>query len=163
MPLFGTGLSLPLGTLSASVLNFGPSAIGLASPPLSVTLQNIGVSNLSVSNVSATANFTVASNTCTGAPLAPNASCTIGVSFSPTSAGPVNGTLTITDNDFYSGQQTVALTGTGATGALLRINPNSINFGNQGFKTSSPQQTITIANTGSTAVGASRWQNCRSA
>ena len=152
VPLFGTGLSLPLGTLSASVLNFGPSAIGLASPPLSVTLQNIGVSNLSVSNVSATANFTVASNTCTGAPLAPNASCTIGVSFSPTSAGPVNGTLTITDNDFYSGQQTVALTGTGATGALLRINPNSINFGNQGFKTSSPQQTITIANTGSTAV-----------
>ena len=64
------------------------------------------------------------SNTCT-TPVAPNATCTIGVSFTPPSAGSFPGTLTIADNDYFGAQQTVALTGTGATGALLRISPST--------------------------------------
>ena len=151
VPLFGSGLALPLGNLSATQLNFGPSAIGVASPPLSVTLQNIGEANLSVAGAIASANFSVASNNCP-ATLAPNATCIIGVSFTPPSAGPFTGTLTISDNGYYGAQQTVVLNGTGATGPLLRLSSTSFNFGTQAINTLSAAQTLTLTNTGDTVI-----------
>jgi len=53
----------------------------------------------------------IASSTC-GSTLAPTTSCNLIVVFSPTSAGPLSGTLTLTD-DAPSGGQTTNLTGTG--------------------------------------------------
>ena len=53
----------------------------------------------------------VASNTC-GASVAAGTSCTIGVTFSPTAAGSVTGTLTFTD-DAATSPQVVGLSGTG--------------------------------------------------
>jgi hypothetical protein len=53
----------------------------------------------------------VASNTC-GTSIAAGASCTIGVTFSPTATGTVNGTLTFTDSAVTS-PQGVTLSGTG--------------------------------------------------
>ena len=151
IPLFGTGLALPLGNVSVTQLNFGNSAIGVASLPLSLTVQNIGQTNLSVSSVSAPTPFSVASNNCPSS-LAPNAECTISVSFTPPAAGPFAGTVTITDNDSFGAQQTVALSGTGAAGPSLRLSPTSINFGNQVINTTSTAQTITLASTGDTAI-----------
>ena len=151
VPLFGTGLALPLGSLSLTQLAFGNSAIGVQSPPLRVTLTNIGQTSLTFSGATASANFSVASNPCP-ATLAPNASCTIGVSFVPSSAGPFTGTLTIADNDYYGGQQTVALSGTGAIGPQLRLSAHSLNFGNQGINTASVAQSITLANSGDTLI-----------
>jgi hypothetical protein len=151
IPLFGTGLALPLGSLSLTQLAFGNSAIGVASPPLTVTLQNIGQSNLTFSGATASANFSVASNNCP-ASLAPNASCTLEISFTPSSAGAFTGTMTITDNDYYGSQQTVALSGTGATGPQLRLSATSFNFGNQGVNTASLAQPLTLTNTGDTVI-----------
>ena len=151
IPLFGTGLALPLGSLSATQLAFGNSAIGVASPPLTVTLENIGQTNLTFSGATASANFSVASSNCP-ATLAPNASCTLGVSFTPPSAGPFTGTLTVTDNDYYGAQQTVALSGTGATGPQLRLSASSFSFGNQGIDTASVAQPLTLTNSGDTAI-----------
>ncbi len=151
IPLFGTGLALPLGNVSATQLNFGSSAIGVASLPMSFTLLNVGQTNLSVSSVTATAPFSVASNGCPSS-LAPNAACTISAAFTPPTAGPFTGTLTITDNDTFDAQQTVALSGTGATGPYLRLSTTSINFGNQLVNTASDAQTVTLANTGDTTI-----------
>ena len=151
VPLFGTGLALPLGSLSLTQLAFGNSAIGVASPPLTVTLENIGQTNLTFSDATASANFSVASNNCP-ATLTPNASCTLGISFTPSSAGAFTGTLTITDNDYYGSQQTVALSGTGATGPQLRLSATSFNFGNQGVNTASIAQPLTLANSGDTVI-----------
>jgi Bacterial Ig-like domain (group 3)/Abnormal spindle-like microcephaly-assoc'd, ASPM-SPD-2-Hydin/Beta-propeller repeat len=150
IPLLGSGLALPLGNLSLTALNFGNSAIGIASPPLTVTLQNVGESNLTVSGATATAGYSVTSNTC-ASPVAPNATCIIGVSFTPPVAGVLNGTLTITDNDYFNAQQVVALSGTGANGALLRISPSTLGFGQQGLNLATTAQ-ISLANTGSGAV-----------
>ena len=151
IPLFGNGISLPLGNLSVTQLNFGNSAIGVTSLPMSFTLQNTGQTNLTVSSINASSPFSIASDDCP-ASLAPNALCTIAVSFSPPSAGPFTGLVTITDNDYYGSQQTVALSGTGATGPYLRVTPTSINFGNQGQNTASPAQTVTLASTGDTTI-----------
>jgi hypothetical protein len=53
----------------------------------------------------------VASNTC-AATIGAGASCTVGVTFSPTATGPVAGTLTFTDSAVTS-PQVVTLSGTG--------------------------------------------------
>lgn len=150
IPLLGSGLALPLGNLSVTTLNFGNSAIGITSPPLTVTLQNVGQASLTVSSATATAGYSIVSNTCTSS-VAPGTTCTIGVAFTPPSAGALAGTLTISDNDYFSTTQVVALSGTGASGALLRISPSTIAFGDQGLNLATTAQ-ISLANTGSGAV-----------
>jgi hypothetical protein len=151
VPVYGTGLSLPLGEALQTALDFGNSAIGVASPPLSTTLLNAGMANLVISGVTVTSNFTITANTCTGS-LAPQATCMITVTFTPPSAGNFSGTLTISDNDPFGPQQVVTMAGTGATGPQLRIMPPTLNFGNQQVNVASPAQTITFTSTGDTAI-----------
>jgi hypothetical protein len=151
IPVTGVGLALPLGDLSATALNFGYAAIGLASPPLTLNLQNTSSVPLAISGVSTSANFEVASNTCSTA-VATGASCTIGVTFTPPTAGAFNGTLTVSDNDAFGGQQLVALSGVGATGPSLMILPTALNFPNQANNTTGPPQPIMLTNFGDTAV-----------
>ncbi len=151
LPVYGTGLTVPLGEFLQSALNFGNSAIGIASPPLTTTLMNTGQSALNLAAVTASANFAVSANTCSGS-LAPNATCTISLTFTPPAAGNFTGTLTITDNDAIDPQQTVNLTGSGASGPQLRIVPATLNFGNQAENTLSAPQTITITSTGDATV-----------
>jgi len=151
IPVTGVGLALPLGNLSANALNFGYAAIGVASPPLTLNLQNTSSVPLAISGVTTSANFEVASNTCSTA-VAPGASCTIGVTFTPPTAGAFNGTLTVSDNDAFGGQQLGALSGVGATGPSLMILPTALNFPNQANNTTGPPHPITLTNFGDTAV-----------
>jgi Bacterial Ig-like domain (group 3)/Abnormal spindle-like microcephaly-assoc'd, ASPM-SPD-2-Hydin len=151
LPVYGAGLTLPLGEFLQTALNFGNCAIGVPCPALTTALLNGGQSNLAISAVNASANFAIQANTCTGA-LAPQATCTITVTFTPPSAGFFSGTLTVTDNDQFGSQQSVTLTGTGATGQQLRLMPPTVNFGDQSFNTTSEPRTITLTSTGDTAV-----------
>ena len=151
VPVYGSGMLLPLGEALQSALDFGNSAIGVASPPMTATLENAGQSNLTISGVTVTPNFAVSANSCTGA-LAPQATCTISVTFTPPSAGFFSGTLTISDNDPIGGQQVVTMAGTGATGPQLRLTPPTLNFGNQPVNTLSAAQTVTLTSTGDTTV-----------
>jgi hypothetical protein len=151
IPVTGVGLALPLGDLSATALNFGYSAIGVASPPLTVNLQNTASVPLAISDVTSSANYEVASNTCSTT-VAPGASCTIGVTFTPPTAGSFSGTLTVSDNDAFGGQQMVALNGIGATGPSLMILPSALNFPNQANNTTGSPQPITLTNFGDTAI-----------
>jgi hypothetical protein len=150
VPLLGTGLAVPIAALSNTSLDFGPAAIKVRTLPLLTTLTNTGSANLTVTSVTASPNFGVASNTCT-APLAPNASCTIGASFTPPAPGAFSGTLSIADNT-HNGKQLVALSGSGINGELLRIEPQAVNFGTQAVNTASKPQTVTISNVGDAAV-----------
>lgn len=152
LPVYGSGLSLPLGEFLQTALNFGNSAIGVASPPLTATIKNAGLSNLTISNVTASTNFAVSANTCTTSPLAPNATCTISVTFTPPAAGFSTGTLTISDNGGFSQQQTVTLTGTGATGPQLRIMPPLVAFPKQTLDTTSAPLTVTLTSTGDSNI-----------
>jgi hypothetical protein len=154
LPVYGTGLTLPLGAFLETALNFGNSAIGVASPPLTTTLENAGQSALAVSSVSASSNFTVSANNCP-ASLAPGATCNVSITFTPPSAGPFTGTLTVTDNALGP-QQIVNLTGTGASGPQLRIAPAMLSFGNQLQNSLSTPQTVTLTSTGDTSVAFSQ-------
>ena len=62
------------------------------------------------------------------ASLAPNSSCSIGVTFTPTSTGTKTGTVTITDNATPSPQK-VTLSGTGiATTSDIQLSQTAVVF-----------------------------------
>ncbi|MFZ0800176.1 MAG: choice-of-anchor D domain-containing protein [Terriglobales bacterium] len=113
LSLNGTGtVSGANATLSATSISFGSVAVGDTSESQSVTLINYGSAALNISGITASADF-VETDNCTA--VAPLTRCSINVTFSPTSTGTVNGTLSVTDNGAGS-PQTVGLIGSGVAG-----------------------------------------------
>jgi hypothetical protein len=124
--LNGTGVdSGANATLSATSLNFGQQVIGTTSPAQSITLSNYGTGTLSITSITASANFGQ-TNTCVSA-LASGASCTINVTFTPNASGNLNGTISVTD-DASGSPQIVSLSGTGIAG---RCTPRGMQCPNQ--------------------------------
>jgi hypothetical protein len=132
----------PAVTLSPTSLTFATQLVGSASPPQNVTLTNTGSAVLSITSIATTGDF-AETNNCTST-LAVNASCTISVTFTPTTINTRTGTVVVTDNAPAS-PQTVALTG---TGTYVSWTPASLTFGSVTVGTSSAPQTITFTNNG---------------
>jgi len=72
---------------------------------LPVILTDSGTGILDIASIAASANFGQ-TNTC-GPTLAPRANCTISVTFTPNTAGKLNGTLSLTDNASDSPQKSL--------------------------------------------------------
>jgi hypothetical protein len=123
-------------------LTFGNENINTTSSPQTVTLTNIGSAPLSGS-ISASANFGETDNC---ANLAVGASCTIDVTFVPTTTGPLVGTLTLTNNA-VNDPAPLTLTGTG-TAPVAGIAPASLTFFSQAVSTTSAAQTVVLSNSG---------------
>jgi hypothetical protein len=83
-------------------------------------------------------------------PLAAGSSCTVAVTFMPTTSGSQTGTLTLSDGASGS-PQTVRLSGAGVA-SVLTVSPGSLTFPDQAPRTSSSPQNVTLRNFGSTAV-----------
>ncbi len=111
----GHGLAVvapPAVTLNPTTLTFGDQLVNTASNAQSVQVTNTGPSALWVKSVASdNADFTSA-DTCVTAPIAAKSSCTINVTFKPSTTGSRNGKLSIVDNAADS-PQTVTLTGNG--------------------------------------------------
>src|SRR5207302_1208012 len=119
-----------------------------------VTLTNSGGAPLNLtrnSNSGAQANdfAFAAGNTCPtrAGSVAPGASCTISVSFTPAGPGARAAAVNITD-DAAGSPQSVSLTGTGVTPPTATLSAMSSPFGNQRVGTTSPAQTVTLTNSG---------------
>jgi hypothetical protein len=164
IPLFGTGIPDTTVTVSPNPLNFPtPLQFGSTSTDEYVTVTNTGTEPLVISAtpiVGTDANdFKVdTANGCViFGPIAPGASCTIAIHFTPQSslgAGAVSATLGIVDNA-ASSPQNVALTATataGPPGGALSANPASLDFGPVGVGVTSGELTTTITNNSSQAV-----------
>ncbi len=105
----------PKATLSATSLNFGTQKTGTTSTSKLVTLTNSGTTNLSLTGLTITGNFGLASGTtCTkSSTLTPGQPCSIYINFAPQSPkGSKSGKVTITDNAQNS-PQSITLSGTG--------------------------------------------------
>ena len=116
VPITGTAVAAAGVSLSPATINFAASGNGLTSAAQAVTLTNNGGLPLTLSKTAISTNFTITANTC-GTTLAVNASCTLQIAFAPTAAGPLTGTLTVTDNASPP-TQTVSLSGLGIDFAL---------------------------------------------
>jgi hypothetical protein len=99
-------------SVSPAALSFASENIGTTSAPQTVTLSNTTAGDVAINSISITGDF-AQSNDC-GSVVAPNSSCVVNVTFTPTAAGTRSGALTVSDSD-PSSPQTVALTGTGAS------------------------------------------------
>jgi len=104
----GTG---PTVALSASTMSIGSEIVGTTSGAHTVTLTNSGNAALNITGLTISPASFTETNTC-GSSLAAGASCNITVTFTPSVAGEISGTLNITDNAVGSPQQ-VALSGVG--------------------------------------------------
>lgn len=104
----------PVASVSPNSLNFGNQKTNTTSAAKTVTVTNSGTTPLTLSSVTISGNFAIASGTtCAhGTVLAPSAHCAINVTFKPTSKGSKSGTLTVTDNALH-GTSTVSLSGNG--------------------------------------------------
>jgi hypothetical protein len=101
--------------LVPSSLSFGNQNVGTTSTPQTVTLTNQSSSSaLKITKISITgtdATDFAQNNTC-GSSVPPLGNCTITVTFTPESAGPLSASLAVADNGGGS-PQTVPLSGTG--------------------------------------------------
>ena len=104
---------VPAVSLSSNTLNFGNELVGSTSASQPVMLSNTGTGTLAIASITTSGDFSQTSN-CNGG-VAAGGSCTINVTFAPTAAGALSGTLTITDNNngVAGSMQTVTLSGTG--------------------------------------------------
>jgi hypothetical protein len=154
--LSGTGVK---GTFTAtSAITFPSTQVGTTSPTTGAdTVTNASPVSLVIDAIpAATGDFaTLASfgaspcNTSGTTTLAPKgmtgASCTAGVTFTPTAQGTRTGSLTITSNFAKNSPVTTALKGTG-TLAALTLNPGAVQFGNVPHGTNSADTAVTLGN-----------------
>jgi uncharacterized repeat protein (TIGR03803 family) len=147
----------PVASVSPMSLTFGSQDLGTTSQAQQVTLTNPGVGVLAISGIGLgganPGDFGETNNCIPPASLAPGASCTINVTFSPTAIGTRSATLIITDNSggVPNTQQNVSLMGTGINpGATL--SPTSLSFASQVINTPSVMRKATLASTGTTPL-----------
>ena len=153
----------------ATSLNFASTSVGSTSSdsPQTVTLWNNGTTPLTFSipssgnNPSISTSFTLNSSGGTACPLvgstassvgtlAAGASCTLSISFVPTAAGSLSGSLVLTDNNLgvTNATQTISLSGTATGSALITptvtVTPTSLSI------TTAQALSVTIAVSGGT-------------
>jgi hypothetical protein len=102
-------------TLNPPSLTFPAQSVGTTSAPQTFTVGNAGTDNLTFASIVATGDY-AQTNDCNvgGAGVAPGASCTVTVTFTPTAAGTRTGAISLSDNDgSLTSPQSVILTGSG--------------------------------------------------
>jgi hypothetical protein len=154
---FATGIgsvnaSNLVASLSSGLVNFSPLALSFpsqavytTSSALTLTVTSMGVSNLTISSVAIggtdPGDFANTANSCTGANLNLNGTCTVDVTFTPSAAGSRSASLLFTDSASGS-PQTVNLTGTG-----LNPVPNMSSLSPSSATAGAAAQTLTINGT----------------
>jgi hypothetical protein len=131
--------------LSPALVSFPAQLVGTPSSPQAVTIFDLGSAALTVSNATATGDFSI-QNGCTTSVAAAGGTCAIQVTFTPKTVGTRTGTLTVTDSSAGS-SRSVQLTGQGGLPAATP-SPSSLTFQNQPVGTISSLQQVTLTNTG---------------
>ncbi|WP_158079862.1 choice-of-anchor D domain-containing protein [Archangium sp. Cb G35] len=133
--------------MSSTSLAFGQQRVGTSSTR-TIALKNNGPTTLSVPSVaisgSGGAAFSVTPSSFT---LAPWASQTLLVAFSPTAQGNFEGTLTFTTSDPTTPTLSIPLSGTGVR-PILVVEPAPLHFGEQRVGTSSAPLIAMVRNAG---------------
>ena len=140
-------------SLSAASLAYGLQEEGSSSQSQSVTVTNTGTTAVTFTSIAVTgtnaSSFAIGNNC--GTSLAAGASCSVHGHFAPTAATAMTAAITLKDNAAGS-PQSIGLTGTGVAIPTLSFSAKSLAFGRQEVGHSSLSQSVTVTNTGKTAV-----------
>jgi hypothetical protein len=145
----------------APAVSFSPAAFGFGgvledttSPQKTVAVTNFGNASLTITGITANGDFAVVASatSCfyTVSTLAPEANCTVTVTFTPTALGVRTGAVMVTDNASGS-PQALQLTGTGGLPAAI-VSATGLNFQAQNVGTASSPLAVTLTNTASVAL-----------
>jgi len=148
----GAGVQAGLSATPTSV-SFGSVVTGSTNSQ-TIQLKNTGTASLSVSQVAATGSGFSVSGASVPLTLAPGQTSTFNVQYAPTTAGAVNGSVSVVSNAPNS-PAAVSLSGTGvAATRTLSVSPGNLSFGsvNDG---STASQGFTVTNTGNSNVSIS--------
>lgn len=127
--LSGIGTSstpLPQVALSASNLSFGSQTQGTSGTAQVITLTNTGNAILHISAINLTGSYPKdwsETQTCTTAAIAPQGTCTLSVTFSPSDNGVLSAIVTIAD-DAPNSPQAINLYGSAPPAVLLSASAN---------------------------------------
>lgn len=137
---------------SPGSLAFGSTTVGASSASAVVTVRASTFAALTSLSSSVTGDFSLQGGTC-GASLASDASCTIGVVFSPTASGTRTGTLSIVNSGLTT-PVAIALTGAAAAApqATVSLDSSNLAFGNQVVGSAGASRTVTVSNTGAASL-----------
>ncbi|WP_229505743.1 choice-of-anchor D domain-containing protein [Massilia genomosp. 1] len=148
----------PAASLNPASLAFSGTVLGQASAALAATLANTGSGALNIDTIgvlgAAAADFSIAGGTCApGGAVAAGANCTVLVSFKPSVAGARSASLAVAHNG-TGGSSSVALSGTGSAApqATIGVSATSINFGALATNAPSAPHSITLNNSGQSAL-----------
>ena len=149
-------LSGPVAAIFPASENFGAVTVGQSSNSRVVTITNTGAEPLSVNSLSVSgadsADFILTPNCSLPTVLAPNATCSVSIVFSPIATGARQASFSASDNAPGS-PQSIALTGTGAAALpAVTLSPGSLTFATTAQGGTSPPQTITITNSGAATL-----------
>jgi mono/diheme cytochrome c family protein len=154
--LTGAGIAspAPMLTLSQPSLGFGLVTIGTTSIARSITLGNSGSANLLIASIQSTSGEFKVKHDCP-ATLAPGATCTIAVTYTPASANAAE-SVVIASNAFSS-PNSIVVTGLGTTSVLPVLAwsaaaPSSIAFVNTDVGKSTDASPLTMVNNGPGSV-----------
>ncbi|MDZ4697218.1 MAG: choice-of-anchor D domain-containing protein [Deltaproteobacteria bacterium] len=148
--LSGNGQAIPALTSSTNALDLGGVVQGQQGTPAAVTIGNDG--DLPTGNVSIAfsgpdaADFSLATDSCTGMVVGAGGTCGAAVRFSPTALGMRTASVTFTT--VPGGSRTVTLQGTGLAQASLAFSPSAANLGSVVTGQSSATTRLTLTNGG---------------
>ncbi len=118
---------LPQISVAPASMAFGVIQVGNSSPSQILTITNKGaapliIGTLALAGINPT-DFVLSSNACSGATLAPAATCTVNVTFAPAVAGAKSARLEVPSNDPDSPVVGIVLTGNAAQPPVTTANP----------------------------------------
>lgn len=147
--LSGTGTQPQISMVPASVA-FGTVAVGVTNTQ-AMTIKNTGTASLSVTQATLSGQGFAVSGLTLPLTVAAGGSASFTLGFTPTSATNFSSSLSLVSNAPGS-PLAVPLTGAGLAQTLqLSVSPSTVSFGSQNVGTSS-SQSVTISNTGNSAV-----------
>ena len=162
--LSATGTPVPVSVISTSgAIAFGDQVINSVSGVRALTISNTGTAVLTISAITLTgtnaANFAMTGQSAC-ASILPSSSCTLNLTFAPTTTGAKTAQLNITSNTQIVGAANastptiVSVTGNGilAPRPIVNITSTAIGFGDVIFGGATPYQTVTLTNAGGQAM-----------
>jgi hypothetical protein len=157
--LQGQGATPPAVQFNPTSLTFTSQVENTTSAAQQFNIQNGGGTPLTFTSFTPSANYALVAPTgstpaCAvgGAGVAPNASCALAVTFTPTSPGTISGSIVIADNA-ANNPQSFLLSGTGVAPVLqVSLSTNSLAFAAQNANTTSAAQQVTVTNTGNANI-----------
>lgn len=140
---FSTSTGSPIASLSPTSLSFGTIKVTSSSTPQNIVLSNTGTAALTVSGISLTGanpgdySFTTVPVSNCGGSVSVGGSCTIQVTFTPTTSGSRTATVSVSDNAAGS-PQTATVSGSG----VFANAPNPVCTPGTGTYSTPPNPTV---------------------